>query len=684
MRPAKMMIPRAQPRATRSSSRSRTIQACDPCRKRKAKCNGAKPCLYCDGLEIACTYTQLRQPREVDQLRSKTQRLERMVKLILSRASASQSAAVAGYTDSLSRNTQGPSTLAQQSLPGNLDSALGLVQRQLGELHQIYQTIQECDLEILPRVISTIRYSASVHDAANRLGRQIKIQQAQMTLERMQQVWMTRLSGQAEMIEQEAPYSVHTTKLWSAFVTDRTASHLFSLFFVWDNPIWRVIEPSLFLRSFATGDTRFCSSLLVHTILFYACHFSYNLEKPWDRHEEIATAKQLFQVIERLWHRDKARICVPTMQSSLLLGLFFCGTGKDRIGARYIQYGALMALRLGLHTSSTDAFRDNPRAHKIIACAVYDVESISVQVSARSSVWPGPPQVFLNEAEASAADLNEQWAPYPFRHPVYRPYTNTGTWARRCLLILVNDVAQLSCNLGNLIDLDTWYRGAALYKKLDAFKRTLPSVLDVERNKSPHNLCLYLYYYTTVVNLCGIFISRRGSSTTDSLVALTAFDPHSILEKAMDSMGTLILLYRASHGWKSTPLVMLHYFLIVGIHAASHLELPKWREILVTCVAGLWHMSLSWRLSRAFLRTIELVLNSNANSAHIPIEVLSILREHHEKIWTSVEVNQLAANYVVHHYPNLTPEAGSGNNGSGRFHGQGLERLIRAFDRLST
>ncbi|PYI08856.1 hypothetical protein BO78DRAFT_440475 [Aspergillus sclerotiicarbonarius CBS 121057] len=639
MRSAKMMIPRVHPRATISSTRSCAIQACDPCRKRKAKCNGTKSCLSCGGLEIDCTYTELKHPRETVLLRSRVQRLERMIKLILSRTSPSSSAA----------------------------------------------TVQECNLDILPLVIGTIRSSASVHDAATRLNKQLPLHRHQMTLEKVQLAWMTRLSGQADLIEQEAPYRVHTTKLWSSLAGDAAASHLFSLFFVWDNPTWRVLEPRLFLHSFTTGDTSFCSSLLVHTILFYACYFSYDMEKPWDRHEDRDTARQLFRVIEKLWDRDKARICVPTMQSSLILGVFFCGTGKDTLGLRYIQYGAMVALRLGLHTSSAEAFRGNLRAHKIIACAVYDMESLWVQMSERPSVWLGPPEVFMDEAEATAADLGEQWTPYPFTTPVYRPYTNTSTWARRYLLIIVNEVAQLSLNLGSLVDLSIWQRGAALYKRLDTFKRTLPSVLEVETNKSPHNLCLHLYYHMAAVNLCGLFISRQSISRKDTLAGLTNFDPHRVLGGAMDSMGALILLYRACHGWKSIPVVMTHYFLVVGIHAASHLEYPKWREILVASVAGLWHMSLTWRLARAFLRTIELVLNLNANTAYIPKEAQSILREHREKVWMRSEVEQLAANYVIHHYPNLNPEAaGSSHSGSGRFHGETLKRVIRAFDRLST
>lgn len=188
-----------------------------------------------------------------------------------------------------------------------------------------------------------------------------------------------------------------------------------------------------------------------------------------------------------------------------------------------------------------------------------------------------------------------------------------------------------------------------------------------------------MYYHMTVVNLCGLFVSRDSSTTTDVLIQATNFDPRKTLDEAMDALATLILLYRVCHGWKSMPVVMVHYFVVAGVHAASHLDSSKWREVLVSCVSGLWHMGLVWRVSRAFLRTIQLVLQS-ADATLIPGEAASILKEFDEKVWNQNEVKSLAANYVVHHHPSRTLALDPSNN----FQGEGLEKLIRAFDRLST
>ncbi|PWY79167.1 hypothetical protein BO70DRAFT_338286 [Aspergillus heteromorphus CBS 117.55] len=690
----KMLISRDRSRVGLGSARVRTTRACDSCRQRKAKCNGEKPvCGQCAGLQLECVYSEqarMKDRRELDMLRAAIRRQERAIQRMSAASSSSSSS-----SSSISRRPSDPaalpnsmdSNMVPHSLPDTLDRALALVHVQLHELGQVYQAVHDCDPAALPSVVSAIRRSASVHEAATRLTQQMSGQRPGITLERMQRAWLTRLSGKPELVSRQPSYSVSTADIWTSVVGNAAASHLFSLFFVWDNPTWHVVEPGVFLDDFHSGRTRFCSSLLVHAILFYACHLSYDFEKPWDRRDEMATAKQLLREIERLWQLDHATPSLPTVQASLLLGAFFCAAGKDKIGTEYVQYGARMALHLGLHTSVCPVFQSpvlveaerNRRAHKIIAGAVYDLQTLVVQLSRKPTAWPGPPELFLSAEEAAAADIQQQWAPYPFTSPVHRPFLHTSLRVRRDLLIIVNDVASLLRELDGHIDLHAWQRGAVLHQRLVHFERALPPVLGIQRNRTPHNLCFHMYHHMTIVNLCGLFMTRDPTIPTETYQQATSFHPPKALDEAMDALATLILLYRVSHGWKSTPIVMVHYFLVAGVHAASHLESSKWREVLVSCVSGLWHMGLVWRVCRAFLRTIQLVLKG-ADPALMPAEAVSILKEFDEKVWNQDEVNALGSIYVVHHHPRqLAIEAGGGS-----FQGEGLEDLIRSFERLDT
>lgn len=163
---------------------------------------------------------------------------------------------------------------------------------------------------------------------------------------------------------------------------------------------------------------------------------------------------------------------------------------------------------------------------------------------------------------------------------------------------------------------------------------------------------------------------------------LAWFDPWRVKSRALDTVGSLTLQYKQYHGWKSSPLVFLHYFCLAGVHLISQLapQEPKWSLILESCVLGLWHMSLGWgRLCTAFLRTIELVLRaSKVDESLIPTRVTVIFEQLNTTRWTATDVSSLSADYVVHHVP-VPNESAAGSE----FRAEGLETLIRSMDHLS-
>jgi hypothetical protein len=149
----------------------------------------------------------------------------------------------------------------------------------------------------------------------------------------------------------------------------------------------------------------------------------------------------------------------------------------------------------------------------------------------------------------------------------------------------------------------------------------------------------------------------------------------------METIGSFILIFKHRHGWKSIPIVMLHYFCLAGVHATSQLDghNPKWALVLESCVVGLWHMSLGWgRLCKAFLRTIELVLKSNdPDPSLVPIKVTSIFKHLNSDMWSATDVASLSADYVVQWVSSkaTVPTAGSVGH-------QTVEDLIRAMENL--
>ncbi|GMG27108.1 unnamed protein product [Aspergillus oryzae var. brunneus] len=387
------------------------------------------------------------------------------------------------------------------------------------------------------------------------------------------------------------------------------------------------------------------------------------VHKITDRRQEKLLTKNLYAEIQRLWEVEKHLKSLPTAQSSILIGLLCCTFGLDRFGTQYIMHGAQLCLNLGLQNESPsyfyggapDEYGHLARSHKLVAWAV------------KVPAWKEPPPVKFSPIEAAGLDAGVEWSPYPFATPISQPFFFTAACFRSDLVTIVHQIAKFALQFPDAVmNNDDWEYGRQLHQKLLQWKATLPPVLLLEHNTTPHIFCANL------------------GSTDDQISNPKDFDPYIIMSQALDDMGSLILLFKRCHGWKSLPVVMLHYFCVAGVHSVSKLNAhePKWSYILEDCVVGLWHMSLGWgRLCTAFLRTIELVLKqNNPDPSLVPSRVVEIFRKLNEgALWTVTDISSLAADYVVY----TATQSDSSSSPSSAYRYQGLQDLINDMDNLS-
>ncbi|KAJ5559258.1 hypothetical protein N7535_009486 [Penicillium sp. DV-2018c] len=461
----------------------------------------------------------------------------------------------------------------------------------------------------------------------------------------------------------EPPVKVNSMEYWTSLVRNDTASHLFSFYFAWENTTWNLIEQAPFLQDLENQREKYCSRLLVHVLLFYGCSFSYRLNHITDRREEKMLGEKLYDEIQRLWEKEKANPDIPTIQSGLLLGLLACTFGLDRLGTQFIMNGARSYSEQRFHSDfyqssseNSDEERDlTPAeiAQEMISWGIYDVQTIASQVYRKLSPWTSPPPLRCSLKQASRLDEDIRWAPYPFEGPVSRPYYYTTLHFRSALVVIVNELASLTIKLsGQIMTSEDEDRCWKIYQKLVHWKASLPHRVLPEYNTTPHIVCLHFFYQTTLLLVAGLLTSTSKSHLDSNYDAIEEIDFDQVKSEAMEAIGSLILLFKHRHGWKSVPIVMLHYYCLAGVHGAARLAEhdPKWALVLESCVIGLWHMSLGWgRLSKAFLRTIELVLKSNdPDPALIPMKVVAIFKHLNTDLWSATDVASLSADYVVH------------------------------------
>lgn len=202
-------------------------------------------------------------------------------------------------------------------------------------------------------------------------------------------------------ILKESPIKVNSIESWTSLVRNDTASHLFSFYFMWENPTWNLIDQDAFLYDLENRHETYCSHLLVHVLLFFGCvrvqsstglfipsnylkSFSYRLNHITDRREEKILGQKLYDQIQLLWEKEKMNLDVPTIQSGILLGLLSCTFGIDRLGTQFIMSGAKSYSQQGFHidsdqssTSGSDK-RDlsaTELSREMVSWAIYDVQA---------------------------------------------------------------------------------------------------------------------------------------------------------------------------------------------------------------------------------------------------------------------------------------------------------------------
>jgi hypothetical protein len=160
-----------------------------------------------------------------------------------------------------------------------------------------------------------------------------------------------------------------------------------------------------------------------------------------------------------------------------------------------------------------------------------------------------------------------------------------------------------------------------------------------------------MYYQCTVINICDVFETLSISQPEGR----PEIDTAGIKSGAVEILGSLILLYKHFHGWKSVPIVMLHYLCVAGIHAIARLSPSgmKWMKVLESSVLGLWNIAIGWgRLGKAFLKILAFLLRARkVENDYITPKTAAIMDQLDGAYWTATDAASLAADYVVHSVP---------------------------------
>lgn len=243
------------------------------------QCSGETPCSSCATKGQACEYNQEQDQRRKTGVKRKIDDLESQNSFLTNQLRVTQTELQQALR--ILRRLEDPGGLEESEDIDNADTAttemsdVSLVKRkhvdeleeEYGFLRSIYDWIRESPRLSSMTVIDLIRDSANPGEAIRAL--------TQQRFEESIHTWRKRHQTPPIMslppLFTRPPYLV-PAKPWTTVTSnDGLVSHLLSLYFHWDYPIYHFLDRRLFLSDMAAGRTRFCSKMLVNAVLAHAC-----------------------------------------------------------------------------------------------------------------------------------------------------------------------------------------------------------------------------------------------------------------------------------------------------------------------------------------------------------------------------------------------------------------------------
>lgn len=142
-------------------------------------------------------------------------------------------------------------------------------------------------------------------------------------------------------------------------------------------------------------------------------------------------------------------------------------------------------------------------------------------------------------------------------------------------------------------------------------------------------------------NLCKPLLSAEGR--VKSMADRLSYNAKIALRE-------IILLYKATFGWRSAPSFINHPLIYTAHIAIPYMKQGdvRWSLCFDTCVSGLWHISFVFAICRYLLRALEHLLGEAGISlADLPSDAAKTLKYFRTRVWKSELQESLQSQYCI-------------------------------------
>ncbi|KAI1818640.1 hypothetical protein GGS20DRAFT_581396 [Poronia punctata] len=578
-----------------------TPNACTECRKKRAKCDGQKPCARCKAQkDVECVYEiPVRQSKEnlrheIENLRKQQRQSETVLSAlvrpelweeVLRRLRNGQPVHVISEWLSTFSSTPNLPTYSQpgeprsgiplvtpaSSFPGTLTGPGGY--QPGGASHSLPQgPARKPDLD----GNSPWNFSSQGRSLSQRSNSHAE--EMQWTAEGPPRsrvgLWLQD-QGQTESqqgdgvryrgVDQvlaplESPEMKVPPSTWTNITSDSAlVQHLLALYFCWEYPTFASLSKEHFMRDYQHGRARYCSTILVNALLALGCRFSAQPNTRANPNDPRTSGDHFFQEALRLLYRETNHHTLTTIQALGIMSIREASCGRDSESWYYAGQSIRLAIEMGLDRLSDEGDEDELAVKSATFWGAFALDhawSLATGSLPQCSCFPHlpPKPAIIDGIEASL------WVPYtddgaPLQRSceqpsnvrsVYKCFCELSELVHQSLYVLYSPGRPLTSR--DLLNLYTQYLN---------WYDSIPEVLRLGHNFTPAVLFAHMYYHFAILLLFRPLIKLRviGSSIL----------PRDVCSQAADAIQGLLRSYSQLYTLRRTPSFVPYFVLTSSI-----------------------------------------------------------------------------------------------------------------------
>ncbi|KAJ9424196.1 hypothetical protein QL093DRAFT_2036068 [Fusarium oxysporum] len=571
------LLPAARPQPAESSNHYQTAPltrkrapialACEACRQKKIKCNGARPvCSQCRARKIECVY---RATPDTDYREKYEALLESHPAAIVYRAIQTRP-----RYEALEIVRRIQTGVDAETLMRQLSSADLLLQVQLEpETRSRYQFIYS---PLMPTYLQTddnpfmrsLIHEWSTRDDIVSIASPVSTE--------------TDLKYRAQYLRPHHAATIVDSRLdeivpskWTTVdVSDDTMKELIRFYFLQEYDWFTFFHKDYFLDDMINGSNTFCSSLLVNAVLAVGCQCRNSVSDPAEYWNPNSLGYKFLEEARRLWIVEVTHNrSLTTLQAALVVNTIVNMFDMDPLSSAFLVRSIEIAHELGLFEPTTYIMNKKLRnSYDLTAWSLFHWQCTLSYQFMTQPLLKAPPKTPLPDPDRDPEWFGEIWLKYPSSSTLVPLRLGLVFKAKMSFSVVLNE-AMLQVEKDST-DSYLFRNGATriikIAERMDTWYKAMPEPLSPTQIVSPSQLKIHLHYCYVIVQLYEI-LAPGGQRQAPNL-PIEEEDLQKSLSKYRGYFETILRIHYLRHSFEYGNMMLTRFLSMLAFLSLNKIE----------------------------------------------------------------------------------------------------------------